>query len=73
MEKKLSYVKKGLMKKKPFDMTAEELEVWQKESSERTRDYLFSIGQPLVYGNEEGQMVAEYADGRIEIIESRDE
>lgn len=67
MIKEEALIKKGVMKKKPFDMTDEERAVWEKESSERTRAYLFSIGQPLVY-EKDGQMVAEYADGRIEDV-----
>lgn len=65
--KEEALIKKGVMKKKPFDMTDEERTVWDKESSERIRAYLFSIGQPLVY-EKDGNMVAEYADGRIENI-----
>lgn len=67
MIKKEALIKKGVMKKKPFDMTDEERAAWEKESSERARAYLFSIGQPLVY-EKDGNMVAEYADGRIENI-----
>jgi len=67
MIKEEALIKKGVMKKKPFDMTDEERTVWEKESSERVRAYLFSIGQPLVY-EKDGHMVAEYADGRIENI-----
>lgn len=67
MIKEEALIKKGVMKKKPFDMTDEERAAWEKESSERGRAYLFSIGQPLVY-EKDGHMVAEYADGRIENI-----
>lgn len=67
MIKKEALIKKGVMKKKPFDMTDEERAAWEKESSERVRAYLFSLGQPLVY-EKDGHMVAEYADGRIENI-----
>lgn len=64
MIKEETLIKKGIMKKNPFDMTEEEKKVWKSEASERARTYLFSIGQPLVY-EKNGQLVAEYSDGRI--------
>lgn len=60
-------VRKGSMVKSPFDMTPEELKVWQQELKVKAREYLFSIGQPLVY-RKDGRMIAEYADGRIEDV-----
>lgn len=57
-------VRKGSMIKSPFKMTPEELIVWQQELKVKAREYLFSIGQPLVY-ERDGRMVAEYSDGRI--------
>lgn len=59
-----SLFKKGKMTKDPFDMTLQELEVWKEEVKNQTREYLFSIGQPLVY-EKDGQIVVEYADGTI--------
>lgn len=67
MIKEEALVKKGVMKKKPLDMTEQERTEWEKNAFERARDYLFSIGQPLVY-RKNGQMIAEYADGRIKKI-----
>ena len=61
-------VKKGTMTKSPFLMTAEEREEWEVRMQAKTRAYLFSIGQPLVY-KRDGQMIAEYANGNIEIID----
>lgn len=65
--KEETLIKKGIMKKSPFEMTDEEKEAWKSEASERARAYLFSIGQPLVY-EKNGQLVAEYSDGRIKKI-----
>lgn len=62
-----SLMKKGKMKKFPLDMDASELGIWKENMSKDIRAYLFSIGQPLVY-EKDGQMVAEYADGRIEML-----
>lgn len=62
-----SLVKKGKMRKFPLDMDASELRIWKENMAKDTRAYLFSIGQPLVY-EKDGQMVAEYADGRIEML-----
>jgi len=60
-------VRKGTMTKSPFEMTPEELKIWKEECKVEARAYLFSIGQPLVYGKD-GHLVAEFADGRIEIL-----
>ncbi|MCF2488293.1 hypothetical protein [Dyadobacter sp. CY347] len=54
------------MVKRPAKMDATELREWKKKSYERAREYLFSIGQPLVYYKKDGTPVAEYPDGRIE-------
>jgi hypothetical protein len=59
--------KVGRMTKDPRSMTREERIEWQKETAKRTRDYLFSIGQPLVY-KRDGRVVAEHKDGRVQII-----
>lgn len=60
-------VKKGTMTKSPFLMTVEEREEWQVRMQAKARTYLFSIGQPLVY-KKNGQMIAEYANGNIELL-----
>ncbi|MHA4742380.1 hypothetical protein [Dyadobacter sp. MSC1_007] len=60
--------KTGIMVKRPAAMSADELAEWKKKSFERARDYLFSIGQPLVYYQKDGTPVAEYRDGRIESL-----
>lgn len=57
----------GKMKKSPLIMSVGELKRWKKSMDEDIRTYLFSIGQPLVY-RKEGRMVAEYADGKVELI-----
>lgn len=60
--------KKGKMVKDPRDMTDSERTAWQRQCAEDARDYLFSIGQPLVYRQSDGQYVAEYKDGRKLVI-----
>ncbi len=60
--------KVGTMTKDPADMTEKELAVWEKECADDARTYLFSIGQPLVYRREDGRFVAEFEDGRIELV-----
>ncbi|ATP56241.1 hypothetical protein CPT03_07045 [Pedobacter ginsengisoli] len=60
-------ITKGEMSKLPFDMTLAERIRWQLELQEDAKEYLFSIGQPLVY-KKNGQMIAEHADGRIIVI-----
>ena len=61
------FIKKGRMKKFPLLMNPTELEAWEKQEAAYVRNYLFSIGQPLVY-EKDGTMVAEYADGRIKTL-----
>lgn len=60
--------KTGTMSKDPRDMTDAERAIWQRQCAENARTWLFSIGQPLVYRTPAGQMVAEYADGRVETV-----
>jgi hypothetical protein len=61
---KIKY-KVGTMTKSPFDMDDAEYKIWQENGNRETREYLFSIGQPLVYYID-NQTVIEYSDGRIE-------
>jgi hypothetical protein len=58
---------RGEMTKPIVDMTFEEREEWKKEVNKKIRTYLFSINMPLVH-KIDGKVVAEFADGRIEII-----
>jgi len=60
-------LKTGKMNKSPLTMSADELKRWKKSMGADIRAYLFSIGQPLVY-RKKGKMVAEYPDGKIELI-----
>ena len=60
--------KVGIMVKHPHSMTAFEYKEWKQQAFERAKAYLFSIGQPLVYYQNDGTPVAEYEDGRIEAI-----
>ncbi|WP_221394034.1 hypothetical protein [Dyadobacter sp. NIV53] len=62
-------IRKGIMVKSPGKMTALELKDWKHKSYQRAKDYLFSIGQPLVYYLQDGTPVAEYFDGRIERLQ----
>jgi hypothetical protein len=57
--------KTGLVQKRPAKMSMEELRQWKKDSYERAKAYLFSIGQPLVHYNADGKAVAEYEDGTV--------
>jgi hypothetical protein len=61
------FIKKGRMKKSPLLMNPGELKAWKEQEAAYVRNYLFSIGQPLVY-KKDGVMVVEYADGRIKTL-----
>jgi hypothetical protein len=58
----------GTMTKRPTEMSAEELQIWQKQGEKEIKEYLFSINQSLVYYNKDGQLVAEKKDGSIEFL-----
>ena len=60
-------LKKGEMVTAPWDMSPIERQAWYKLNQIKVQNYLFSIGQPLVF-EKEGRMIAEYADGTIEVI-----
>jgi len=51
----------------PWNMTPAERNDWELRMQAEAEAYLFSIGQPLVY-EKEGLMIAEYADGNIQIL-----
>jgi len=51
----------------PRSMTVDERSKWQQQLAVNARDYLFSIGQPLVY-KRDGHIVAEDKNGRLEVI-----
>lgn len=55
----------GTMTKRPAEMSAEELKIWQEQGEKEVREYLFSINQPLVY-YKDGVLVVERKDGSIE-------
>ena len=61
------FIKRGRMKKSPLLMNPAELKAWKEQEAAYVRNYLFSIGQPLVY-RKDGVMVVEYADGRIKTL-----
>jgi DNA modification methylase len=58
----------GRMVKEPKKMSLEECIAWQKQCAENAKEYLFSIGQPLVYKRQDGHTVAEYKNGNILVI-----
>jgi hypothetical protein len=58
----------GKMVKDPRSMNNKERSLWQKQCAENAREYLFSIGQPLVYKRQDGHIVAEHKDGQILVI-----
>lgn len=64
-------VRKGELEKPLHEMTEEEKEQLYKEMPSKIRKHLFSIGQPLVYENEDGDFIAEYSDGRIEKLDRK--
>lgn len=57
----------GMMTKRIIDMTPDERAAYYEAAIPIIRERLFSIGQPFVT-KRNGQVIAEYADGRIEII-----
>jgi hypothetical protein len=57
----------GEMTKKNSEMTPLELLEWEKEINRKIRNNLFAINMPLVHKHN-GRVVAEMADGTIEII-----
>jgi hypothetical protein len=58
----------GTMTKSPFDMDDAENKIWQEKGKIEAREYLFPIGQPLVYFID-NQVVIENNDGTIEYID----
>jgi hypothetical protein len=57
-------VKYGKLPANFDDMSLEEIKQWERAMQEEAKEYLFSIGQPLVY-EKDGQMISEQADGSI--------
>ena len=57
----------GTMTKPVVGMTPAEREAYYAATSLKTKERLFAIGQPLVH-EKNGQIIAEYANGSIEII-----
>ena len=58
---------RGEMIKNVLEMNSVERQAWKKEINQKIRTYLFSIDMPLVH-KIDGQVVAEFSDGRIEVI-----
>jgi hypothetical protein len=57
----------GILKKPLHKMSDLEIKEWEKTLAKNAREYLFSIGQPLVY-EKDGKIVAEDKLGNIRII-----
>ncbi|WPU97775.1 hypothetical protein SNE26_17245 [Mucilaginibacter sp. cycad4] len=62
-----SILKKGKMTRKPWLMTPAERADWLAKMQNEAKEYLFSIGQPLVY-KKDGRFLAEYADGTTKVL-----
>lgn len=58
---------RGTMTKVIAEMNPEEYKAWQIEVNAKVKRTLFAKNMPLVH-KKDGHVVAEYADGRIEII-----
>ena len=68
MNRKIKIIENfGGAKKSAADMTVEEFSDAAKRGMERVRYRAFSHGLPIYYGNK-GKIIAEYADGRKEIV-----
>lgn len=63
---KIKY-REGTMTKSPWDMNDVEYKIWQEKCNKDAKEYLFSIGQPLVYVYGD-KVVIENADGTTEHI-----
>jgi hypothetical protein len=61
------YLRYGGAKKSTFDMNAEELEQAAQSILRRVKEKAFSKGLPI-YFSKDGKVMAEYADGRIEVV-----
>ena len=57
----------GTMTKRIIDMSPSERAAYYQAAALKARERLSSIGQPLVH-EKNGQVVAEYANGKIEVI-----
>jgi hypothetical protein len=60
--------KVGTLKKPIEKMSEVEYQEWEKSIQTDAKEYLFSIGQPLVYIRKDGRTVAEHKNGTIEIV-----
>ncbi len=61
------YLRYGGAKKSTFDMNQEELEQAAQSILRRAKEKAFSKGLPI-YFSKDGELMAEYADGRIEVV-----
>ena len=61
------YLRYGGAKKSAFEMNDEELEQAAQSILRRAKESAFSKGLPI-YFSKDGKVMAEYSDGRIEVI-----
>jgi len=61
------YLRYGGAKKSTFEMSQEELEQAAQSILRRVKEKAFSKGLPI-YFSKDGKVMAEYADGRIEVV-----
>ncbi|MES2063420.1 MAG: hypothetical protein V4456_15945 [Bacteroidota bacterium] len=57
-------IKRGKLPANFDEMSLEEVKAWERAMQKEAEEYLFSIGQPLVY-EKDGQMIAQHADGSV--------
>jgi len=57
----------GTMTKRIIDMTSSERAAYYQDAALKAKERPFAIGQPWVH-EKNGQVIAEYANGKIEII-----
>jgi len=64
------FLRYGGAKKSSFDMTPEEFEEASQSILRRAKEKAFSKGRPIYFG-QNGVVMAEYPDGRIEEVKNK--
>jgi hypothetical protein len=67
IEKEISFIYKGIMKKPIIEMSEIEREEYYNSNVKKVKKRLFLINQPMVY-EKNGKVLAEYSNGKIEIV-----
>ena len=60
-------IKRGKLPANFDEMSLDEVKAWERAMQKEAEEYLFSIGQPLVY-EKDGQMIAQHGDGSLYLI-----